>query len=216
MKKNINYILTFLLVLLLSHTTDAARKTTEEYPIEPCHSNYNAEPPFLSTSALPSTTLLVDFSGSMNEHAYQDVEVQWDTGTENATAYTGFNSTKEYYGYFDPYTYYEYTDGIFTNSTGPSTNTWNGNFLNWATMHRIDILKKAMTGGNYNSTEKYYTVSKTDGIESRGKYHIYNAGNEVTDLNGNTHYATPTEYEKYIGIGQGSPEAYVSIHEMIP
>lgn len=161
---------------------------------EPCSGIYPKEPPFLSQSAKSSTTLLVDFSGSLNEHAYQENEVKWDTNSTNATAYSGYDSSSTYYGYFDSDLFYTYdsSQDLFENSTTYTNSSWRGNFLNWASMHRIDILKKALTGGTafYDSTsETYkYTVSSTDGLLDRGKYHIldpsnFNSTNEIpTDL----------------------------------
>jgi type IV pilus assembly protein PilY1 len=168
--------------------------------------NYSLIPPSLADSVAPSTTIIIDSSGSMNEHAYQEVEVQWrDFGTTtDRRAYTGFNSTNEYYGYFDPFAYYSY------NSTGdwfyPDTSgEWSGNFMNWVSMHRTDIVRKVLTGGPYdNSTSPgTYTVSRTDGgVEFRGRYHVFDTKNTVTDLNNATKHVVPSAYRNAIGFEQ--------------
>lgn len=211
-----NRILFILTLLLITLAQPALAKKPGGTPTPPPASDpcttYSKEPAFLSTSAMPSTTLLVDFSGSLNEHAYQEEEIFWDNGTSNSTGYTGFNSTKEYYGYFDPRDYYEYVAGKFVNATTPSDNTWSGNFLNWATMHRIDIMRKAMTGGKYD--EGTYSVSGTDGLEGRGKYHVYNATNSATDLNNNTNYLVPITYRKLIGLEQGTSASILKVFGM--
>ncbi len=51
-----------------------------------------------------------------------------------------------YYGYFDPATRYTYnsTDQLFERD--PSGD-WDGNWLNWCTMRRIDVLRKVLVGG---------------------------------------------------------------------
>ena len=61
-------------------------------------------------------------------------------------AYEGnFDPLKRYDGYFEPATFYSYVgDSYFEiNPLG----RWNGNFLNWLTMRRIDLVRKVLTGG---------------------------------------------------------------------
>lgn len=65
-----------------------------------------------------------------------------------------FEPTKEYYGYFNPDYWYTYvtSGGKFTpsrlKSAGPkASNEWDGNFLNWLTMRRVDVMRRVMTGG---------------------------------------------------------------------
>ena len=111
MKKFTRIFIITVISTLVFQTASAAPKKNDpsdsDKIMDPCSSIYIAEPPFLSISAPPSTSLLVDFSGSLNEHAYQEAEVKWETDVGNATAYTGFNATKEYYEYLDPYLYYK-------------------------------------------------------------------------------------------------------------
>ena len=85
--------------------------------------------------------IVLDNSGSMNEGAY--------TGSFNATQFAS-----GYYGYFDPVKNYQYTGSgrwevtTLAMTSGTSANPIaTGNFLNWATMRRIDIAKKLLIGG---------------------------------------------------------------------
>ena len=167
--------------------------------------NYALTPPSLVDSVAPSTTLIVDSSGSMNEHAYQESEIIWKYKSDSIErrGYTGFNPAKEYYGFFDPYAYYAY------NSTGehfyPSAaGEWNGNFMNWVSMHRTDIVRKVLTGGPYDVTDGTYKVSRTDasGTSYRGKYHVIDATNPVTDLNKNSKHIVPTSFQGKFGFVQ--------------
>lgn len=219
--KRITLICFYLIIgLAISQTCFAAKKPSvpTDPPIasDPC-STYAKEPPFLADNAMPSTTLLVDFSGSLNEHAYQGEAIKWDDGIKNSTAYTGFNATKAYYGYFDPYDYYSYNSGKFENATNPSTSTWSGNFLNWVSMHRIDIMRKAMTGGKYNDIEGTYTVSKTDGLQGRGKYHVYDDSSPVPDLNNPTinRHVTPSNMQGLLGFEQLNSTHELIVHRMV-
>lgn len=70
---------------------------------------------------------------------------------------TTYNPVYEYYGYFDNKKCYTYVASStrFEPSTAPSdalpdctgTTDWSGNFLNWATMTRIDAIRKILYGG---------------------------------------------------------------------
>lgn len=160
---------------------------------------YTSEPPFLTTNVAPSTHIILDNSGSMHEHAYTENEINCYLNlsfysTKNRRGYTGFNSTKEYYGYFNTRSYYAYstTNNYFYEDINGS---WNGNFLNWALMHRVDVTRKVLTGGPYTPiNENYgtYKIERTDGgTEFRGMYHAYDDTNPTKDLNNATSYMTP-------------------------
>lgn len=70
---------------------------------------------------------------------------------------TTYNPIYEYYGYFDSKKCYTYssTNSRFEPSSTPSDNLpdctdttdWSGNFLNWATMTRMDAIRKILYGG---------------------------------------------------------------------
>lgn len=177
--------------------------------------NYALTPPALADSVTPSTTIIVDSSGSMNEHAYQENEIQWRTSswwsTTDRRGYTGFNSTNEYYGYFDPYAYYSY------NSSGEyfypdASGEWNGNFMNWVSMHRTDIVRKVLTGGPYNNSTSTYMVSRSDGSYDRGLYHVYDASSKAQDLNNATKYVVPAAYRGAFGYAQSTTDDKLTIY----
>jgi type IV pilus assembly protein PilY1 len=68
-----------------------------------------------------------------------------------------------YYGYFDSGKCYSYTNSRFEPTTFVDNTkycdgkTWSGNFLNWATMTRMDAIRKILFGG-YRSTDDTETV----------------------------------------------------------
>ncbi len=80
----------------------------------------------------------------------------------DGTPDTTYNHSIDYYGYFDPYKCYSYSGtaskfspvAINTNRycEGASAGNWSGNFLNWATMTRVDVVRKVLYGG-YRSTD---------------------------------------------------------------
>lgn len=71
-----------------------------------------------------------------------------------------FKPSIHYAGYFDSSKCYSYNKGLFTpthyaaattgkcsGGTGTATGRWNGNFLNYLTMSRIDVLRQVLYGG---------------------------------------------------------------------
>ncbi len=110
---------------------------------EPTMADYTAYPPFLIVSPKPNVLILMDNSGSMFYFAYNFN----GSGTS-----TGFNPDVRYYGYFNPDKWYVYTGTLFDESANKTdrakqANEWDGNFLNWLTMRRIDIARKVLIGG---------------------------------------------------------------------
>ena len=103
----------------------------------PTLADYTAYPPFVSTTVEPNVLILLDNSGSMNSQAY-------DSDGNPYNIDTSFDPSQSYYGYFDPSARYSYQSNRFEiDPLGP----WSGNFLNWATMRRIDVAKKVLVGG---------------------------------------------------------------------
>ncbi|ACV68978.1 pilus assembly protein [Desulfohalobium retbaense] len=154
-------------------------------------SNYEANPPFIASGVMPSTHIILDNSGSMHEFAYQEELAWFDySSTTSFAARSGFNATQAYTGYFDPYEYYSYnsTEGYFSVDTqnGP----WSGNFLNWVSMHRIDIARHVMTGGKYNSTTNTLEVQISDSSD-RGRFKVFDDSETRLDLNGQNRHMTP-------------------------
>lgn len=86
----------------------------------------------------------------------------------DSTIETTYKHSIDYYGYFDSGKCYDYNSTdlyfepkAFTDSnnycTGTNSGYWSGNFLNWATMARIDVVRKLLLGGH----RRVDTASKT-------------------------------------------------------
>ncbi len=137
-KKRILIILAVLLYIVGVRTAHISAQTIIDY---------TAYPPFMSLSATPNILIIQDNSGSMNRPAY-------DKGGDYRNTDDTFDSNKTYYGYFDSSSKYDYdVTGLRPACGGnncffPSgSGDWDGNFLNWVTMRRIDIAKKILIGG---------------------------------------------------------------------
>ncbi len=94
-------------------------------------SDYCAVPPYISTSVTPNVLLILDNSGSMMRFAYAD----------------SYDGNILYYGYFVPTKRYSYSTSAGGYFYEDSNGAWSGNWLNWATMRRVDVAKKVMVGG---------------------------------------------------------------------
>jgi type IV pilus assembly protein PilY1 len=93
--------------------------------------DYCAVPPYISTSITPNVLLIFDNSGSMMRLAYPDA----------------FDRNRLYYGYFDPTKRYSYSTQAGGYFYEDANGQWSGNWLNWATMRRVDVAKRVMVGG---------------------------------------------------------------------
>lgn len=81
---------------------------------------------------------------------------------------TTYKHDYDYYGYFDDGLCYEYSDSRFTPvntasvdgycNEGSNSGEWSGNFLNWATMTRVDAVRKILYGGKRSTDTATQTV----------------------------------------------------------
>jgi len=109
----------------------------------PTLGDYTSYPPFIGSVVKPNVLILLDNSGSMLFFAYD---------FNGSGVSEGFVPSKNYYGYFNPDKWYTYQNARFEEtgdkSERPKTSTeWDGNFLNWLTMRRVDIARKVLVGG---------------------------------------------------------------------
>jgi type IV pilus assembly protein PilY1 len=98
-------------------------------------------------SALPIVMLNMPKDHQLYFKAFDDYSDLDGDGIPETTYKHSFN----YYGYFDSYKCYDYVNNRFTPTTISinkyCSGQWSGNFLNWASMTRIDIIRKMLYGG---------------------------------------------------------------------
>ncbi|HYA12093.1 MAG TPA: hypothetical protein VEF37_03840 [Thermodesulfovibrionales bacterium] len=180
--------LTFVIIVVLSLVTFSLNDT------DAAMTDYCVVPPYVIQDVPPNVMLLIDNSGSMFNFAYFDGFTTTATGDDNdchssSSPCTGFTEpgaypTYTYYGYFDPDYWYTYTSSRFVPSA-PKTGSglpgaraknsteWDGNFLNWIAMRRVDIIRRVMTGGKTATGESSpYSrlVGEIADDDSRGIY----------------------------------------------
>ncbi|MGZ8216460.1 pilus assembly protein [Methylomagnum sp.] len=118
-------------------------------------------PLFLTTAVDARVMLLLSRDHQLSVKAYTDYTDLSGDGTIDTT----YNDAVTYYGYFGNNTCYTYTNNRFEPAAAASgTNShhcsskWSGNFLNWATMTRMDVLRKVLYGGFRRSDSTTETV----------------------------------------------------------
>ena len=154
-------------VILLVALLAAGTLALPSGPTDAGMTDYCQVPPYVIQNIPPNVLILLDISGSMLNLAYRDgyqtptstTDDHSCTSTDPCTQYnwSGRPANHRYYGYFDPNQWYTYASGVF-NAAGPRSGAkqsayWSGDFLNWLTMRRIDIMRKVLTGGRPNGTK---------------------------------------------------------------
>lgn len=153
-KKSIFFIFAISLVLTLSLLTNLYAAVMEDYCVVP---------PYVIQDVAPNVMIVLDNSGSMFNFAYVDpgADNLFGTSDDNlcansANPCTGFTIRDtypiyKYYGYFNPDYWYVWDNPRFVPAAAKTAarpaDSWDGNFLNWVTMRRVDIIRKVMTGG---------------------------------------------------------------------
>ncbi|MFA7316357.1 MAG: PilC/PilY family type IV pilus protein [Sulfuricella sp.] len=112
-----------------------------------------AGPLYVGAAVPPIVMLNVTKDQNLYQKAYNDYSDLDGDGYIDTT----YKHTIDYYGYFDSYKCYTYssTDLRFVPVAASYTGTkpaacsgnWHGNFLNWASMSRMDAVRKLLYGG---------------------------------------------------------------------
>ncbi|WP_406828936.1 pilus assembly protein [Microbulbifer sp. ARAS458-1] len=112
-------------------------------------------PLFLAQPVKPIVMLNMSNDHQLYFKAYDD----YTDLDKDGVADTTYMNDYEYYGYFDSNKCYNYESGRFVPKAVTANyycdsvdGQWSGNFLNWATMTRMDAVRKILYGG-YRSTD---------------------------------------------------------------
>ncbi len=133
---------------------------------EPSSALYSAKPPLMSPASDPLVMLVMSVDHELFKKAYSDFS---DLNADGKLD-TGYNDKFNYLGYFNSAWCYSYSTsknrfqpkklatGTNKHFCTTSSAPWSGNFLNWATMSRIDILRKVLFGGKRFKDTKNQTI----------------------------------------------------------
>lgn len=118
----------------------------------PSQNQYSILPRVQQSGASPLIMLALSNDHQLYFKAYTDYDDLNNDGKLDLSE-TSYHNAKNYGGYFSSAHCYSYTNGVFTISSETSNHycsgatEWSGNFLNWATMTRIDMLRHVLYGG---------------------------------------------------------------------
>jgi len=111
--------------------------------------DFTAKPIVSADSAVPMVMIAASNDHQNFFKAYND----YSDLDKDGVVETTYKHSFDYYGYFDSYKCYDYTGGRFEPASATADkycsddDEWSGNFLNWATMARIDAVRKILFGG---------------------------------------------------------------------
>ncbi|MBN2032305.1 MAG: hypothetical protein JW836_03435 [Deltaproteobacteria bacterium] len=137
-----------------------------------------------ATSVPPLVLMVMGRNHKLYYEAYNDASDLNGDGTLDV----GYNPTIDYYGYFDSYKVYKYD--TVNNRFHPykytsnkkvdpnATDEWSGDFLNYVTMSRIDVLRKVLYGG-YRSVD---TAGETELMRSYIPQDAHSWGKEYESI----------------------------------
>ncbi|MEW6679111.1 MAG: PilC/PilY family type IV pilus protein [Pseudomonadota bacterium] len=121
-----------------------------------------SQTPLFLASTEPRVMLLLSRDHELSRKAYTDYTDLDLDGTLDTT----YNDSVNYYGYFNSKRCYVYDTGderFEPSGLASGTNLhecsgeWSGNFLNWASMTRLDVVRKVLYGG-FRSTDSTGTA----------------------------------------------------------
>lgn len=152
-------VISLLVVLFLVTASSTVTNAATMY-------DYCQVPPYVIQSVPPTIQVVEDVSRSMQNFAYYDnfdnVLATANMCVSTSNRCRNYKPATTYYGYFNSDRWYGYAtigstantgrfidNGVKSSAGGRAKGAfdWDGNFLNWLTMRRIDVLRKVLTGG---------------------------------------------------------------------
>lgn len=159
--------------------------------------NLAQSPLFLTQAIAPLVMLNMSNDNQLFFQAYPEYADLTGDGNIEFT----YTHSFEYYGYFDPNQCYSYdtannryspegetSDGYCDNVSGGD---WSGNFLNWVSMARIDVVRKILYGGYRSTDDTDLTVLERTYLPNDAHSWVrYYNGDDLSKL---TPYGTSTD-----------------------
>jgi type IV pilus assembly protein PilY1 len=187
------------LLLALPQLSYAAKTSTTDM------GDYTQYPLFQNPNVPPISLIALSIDHQLFNKAYTDyTDMDGDDdniGADEAPELT-YTPRITYSGYFDSKLCYTYTQGTATtkgfftaagqvNASGECNSQWNGNFMNWASMTRLDILRWVLYGGKREVDSENETILERAHIPQDGHafVKVFNATTAGVAMNTVTPYS---------------------------
>ena len=155
------------------------------------NADYAADPALTQPVELsPKVMLSMSVDHQLFIKAYNDFDDLDGDGKADVT----YTNTYRYVGYFDNDKCYQYADGVFSLAgdaneqaycVGDVADAWSGNFLNWATMTRIDLVRHVLYGGYRSTDTADQTILERSYLPQDGhSFAKHYTGSDINDLVG--------------------------------
>jgi type IV pilus assembly protein PilY1 len=111
--------------------------------------------PHLAGESIPPYVMI---TASKDQQLFKKAYDDYSDLDGDGSLETTYKHSIDYYGYFDAYKCYNYSDAnrrfepASINTTKYCSGNWSGNFLNWSSMTRVDALRKVLFGGMRSPT----------------------------------------------------------------
>ncbi len=144
---------------------------------------YQALPLTSGNGATPIVMLGLGLDESLYRRAYDDHSDLDGDGLVDA----GYRDALDYAGYFDPGLCYAHADGHYKASAAARgehrhhcLGDWSGNFLNWLSMSRLDLVRWSLYGGRRSVDDGSRTVLERSQVPS--DFHAWSKFHAGSDL----------------------------------
>ncbi len=157
--------------------------------------NYTQYPLFENPVVSPVSLLVLSIDHQLFNKAYTD----YTNLDADAAIETTYDGEVKYSGYFGTEVCYKYVTNKFEafalTTNRKCTSAWSGNFLNWASMTRLDVLRWTLYGGNRSTDSATETVLERAHIPQDGHSFVkVFAGNATATVADVTPYTSTVSF----------------------
>ncbi len=131
--------------------------------------NLAAKPLYLAGNVPPMMMLVMGRDHTLYSEAYDDAS---DINKDGVYDLKYKPNEIDYYGYFESFLCYRYSNNMFLPSSKTSnkkcSSSWSGDYLNYLTMTRLDVMRKVLYGGSRQQDTGTFTVLERTFIPQDG------------------------------------------------
>jgi type IV pilus assembly protein PilY1 len=169
--------------------------------------DFEAYPSGVNALGGPAVPPLIMLVMSRDEQLFNKAYPDYTDLNGDGIVDTTYQNAFDYNGYFDPVLCYEYSGGVYS-ASGTASNhqctkkQWSGNFLNWVSMSRMDIIRWVLYGGTRSTDTAANTVLER--AEIPDDLHAWAKVYSGTDINKYTPYSGTETFCNVSGGSTGS------------